>query len=217
MASYSDSCGENLILEVQKYPQLYDRSLEAYKDTLQKQDIWEAVGGRVNMSGPQAAKRWKDIRDAFLKSRKKQDTKNVKPYKYEHVLGFLLPYLKTRSNMAMNDDSFADCDSDGHCDRGSEGELVETQLNNSNKPPIPVPVYLIARKRKRDESLQLGDGILNCCKEVQNGTVEDEDDAFFRSMAAMCKKLPPSVKSRVKFQIHKFLFEAEMEHSGENS
>ena len=48
MASQST---ERLILEVEKFPQLYDVSLEAYKDTVKKQDIWETIGARLDMPG----------------------------------------------------------------------------------------------------------------------------------------------------------------------
>ena len=53
MASYASESTESLILEVEKHPQLYDTSLGAYKDAVKKQDIWEAIGARVDMPGRQ--------------------------------------------------------------------------------------------------------------------------------------------------------------------
>ena len=59
MASYESSSTESLILEVQKYPQLYDTSLESYKDAVKKQDIWESVGARVDMPGNKKIRHFK--------------------------------------------------------------------------------------------------------------------------------------------------------------
>ena len=46
--------------------------------------------------GSQASKRWKDIRDAFVKSRK-MSLKRARSYKYSTLLEFLLPHIHTRS------------------------------------------------------------------------------------------------------------------------
>ena len=43
--------GENLILEVQKNPVLYDKSNAQYKDQRMKKDLWIQIGARLGLDG----------------------------------------------------------------------------------------------------------------------------------------------------------------------
>ena len=42
---------EAFILEVEKYPQLYNPKSDGYKDGKKKEDVWKAIGTKMGMTG----------------------------------------------------------------------------------------------------------------------------------------------------------------------
>ncbi|XP_022102815.1 transcription factor Adf-1-like [Acanthaster planci] len=200
MAAHERNSNESLILEVQRHPLLYDTSLNTWKGALQKRDVWETVGARLDMPGTQAAKRWKDIWDAFVRSKNKQKMKSGKAGKK----------VKPQRNITANDDSDVEYEiacSGSDKDSELQGEPSEAQqdgTSSKNSFTTPVPLHSDSREQRKEESYQF--------QERQHRAVQgDEDDMFFQSMAAICRKLPPPLRSRVKFQVHKVLYAAEME------
>ncbi|XP_064637862.1 uncharacterized protein LOC135494042 [Lineus longissimus] len=84
---------ERLILEIEKFPRIYNKGLEEYKDPDKKDDAWKKVAD--NSSGKievDAMRRYKND----IRTKSGQGRKNVKEYKYAKMLGFLEPFLEDR-------------------------------------------------------------------------------------------------------------------------
>ena len=80
---------------------------------------------------------------------------------------------------------------------GDEGEDVRVSgMMEDIQSAVMTPPMKIYGKRRRSENV-----------DVSN----DDDYAFFHSMAAVCQKFSPRTKSTVKFKIHQIIHEAELE------
>ena len=111
----------------------------------------------------------------------------------------------THTNIEIDVDVGCSDDSDS-----SDPDLAST-CSASTSASTSAATTTPHRKRKRESSsnTQFEESILKYLSAQQEEPAEDSVDVFFRSMAAACKKLPDSEKSRVKFEIHKIIFEAE--------
>ncbi|XP_067118580.1 transcription factor Adf-1-like [Centruroides vittatus] len=68
---------EYFIETVRKYPCLYDKKCTDFKDTTLKKTIWTAIGEQFGISGDDAEKRWKNLRDRYTKERRKMRESHV--------------------------------------------------------------------------------------------------------------------------------------------
>ncbi|ESO82050.1 hypothetical protein LOTGIDRAFT_170324 [Lottia gigantea] len=88
---------ELLILEIEKNPILYDKTRADYKRIDFKEVVWSSIGRHIRIEVNEVKEKWKSNRDAFVRCRQKSKTKSgqkakeVKPYKYAHLLEFLIP------------------------------------------------------------------------------------------------------------------------------
>ncbi|CAL9702723.1 unnamed protein product [Knipowitschia caucasica] len=104
---------ETFILSVSDFPELYDISSKEYRDLNKKAAAWALVCARINMPGEEAKKRWKNLRDTYMRIRKTmKEKKSVsaaggqKSWKYFQIMSFLEPYIKERvtsGNMTADD------------------------------------------------------------------------------------------------------------------
>jgi hypothetical protein len=47
----SDLQIERLIIQIEKHPSIYDKSLSEYKDVDKKEDIWKKIVGKLSIGG----------------------------------------------------------------------------------------------------------------------------------------------------------------------
>ncbi|XP_045101898.1 uncharacterized protein LOC123498650 isoform X2 [Portunus trituberculatus] len=93
---------EKLIEEVQKYPCLYGMSSEWYRDIGRKDSCWEDTAQTLQMDGKYIKHEWKKLQDCFRQAlgRRKtssgQAAKKIKPWRYEHQMEFLIPFMNQR-------------------------------------------------------------------------------------------------------------------------
>ncbi|KAM7289447.1 transcription factor Adf-1 [Ixodes scapularis] len=69
--------GDVLIDAVKKYPVLYDKRHERYKDNDFKEEIWKTIGSRFGVSGSKCQTKFKNLKDTYVKIRN-QIKKSVK-------------------------------------------------------------------------------------------------------------------------------------------
>ncbi|XP_033117207.1 transcription factor Adf-1-like [Anneissia japonica] len=193
-ATSPHTIAEQLIKEVEVFPELYDRSNPLHTNAERKVEIWESIGNKLATTGVEASKRWKDIRDAFVKSRRRNiarpPNKTGKPYRYAASLEFLLPCLLKQHKKKVTSPL-----ENGEEDAAATGE---TPLHKSLKRLRTKVALKEAVPEKEEDTAK--------CEHVPE---PDEDDLFFQSMACACKKLPQNVKSFVRFKIHEIIFQAE--------
>ena len=51
IGSMSSDLIERLIIEIEKHPSIYDKSLSEYKDVDKKEDIWKKIAGKLSIGG----------------------------------------------------------------------------------------------------------------------------------------------------------------------
>ncbi|KAL2093116.1 hypothetical protein ACEWY4_010428 [Coilia grayii] len=93
-----------LIVEVEKYKILYDTRDKYYKDKRVNQRAWEEIATTLNEDDPdKCAKRWKQLRDEFVRSRRKRPSSGsaggtARDFKFEKEMAFLIPHMQPRSS-----------------------------------------------------------------------------------------------------------------------
>lgn len=100
---------ERLVEEIRKYEHLYDSSSPDYKDSQMVADAWCEISEAVGLSVTECTKRWKNLRDKYVRLRKKQalngDIGRKKVPAFYLCLSWLAPYVKHR-------DVESNCDED---------------------------------------------------------------------------------------------------------
>ncbi|KAL2089295.1 hypothetical protein ACEWY4_013983 [Coilia grayii] len=90
---------EKLVLAITGYPELYDFSYKNYQNKHLKQAAWSRVSFAVDRSVKECQKKWKYLRDEYLKQRRMEKERRSgaeggmrKRWKYMGILSFLEPY-----------------------------------------------------------------------------------------------------------------------------
>ncbi|KAG4070791.1 hypothetical protein HA402_011017 [Bradysia odoriphaga] len=90
---------ENLIKEVRKRPILYDKSLKGYRKPSSREQSWREVAYALNCTPEESKKRWRSLRDAFMKQCKQNANDDMygnpkkKKWLFYDLMKFLSPYL----------------------------------------------------------------------------------------------------------------------------
>ena len=96
-----DNFEAKLIEEVQNHPHLYDSSLKEYRDAVRIQNSWEEISRNLNVTVEIVRKKWKYLRECYVKSRKMamgnwEDGRLSKANRYVAMLTWLAPFVKHR-------------------------------------------------------------------------------------------------------------------------
>ncbi|KAJ8393927.1 hypothetical protein AAFF_G00054600 [Aldrovandia affinis] len=95
---------EKLILAVYEYPELYNSTLPIYRNIDRKADAWRNIGALVGLSGDEAKRKWKNLRDRYIKEMKADRTRVAteagvqKQWRFQHFLDFLKPFVRDRQH-----------------------------------------------------------------------------------------------------------------------
>ncbi|KAF4096414.1 transcription factor Adf-1-like [Onychostoma macrolepis] len=105
---------DKVIVAVCGLPELYDTSSYHYRNRNKKDLTWRKVSEEVGQSEEVCRKKWKSLRDTYLKERRKDTEKRSgsaagsgKKWKYSAVLSFLDPFVsprETSGNMERGDE-----------------------------------------------------------------------------------------------------------------
>ncbi|XP_036385990.1 uncharacterized protein LOC118778531 [Megalops cyprinoides] len=93
---------EKLILAVYEYPELYNSTLPIYRNIDRKANAWRSIGALVGLSGEEAKRKWKNLRDRYIKEVKAErqrsgpESGSQKQWRYRHILEFLKPFVRDR-------------------------------------------------------------------------------------------------------------------------
>ncbi|KAL1513324.1 hypothetical protein ABEB36_002746 [Hypothenemus hampei] len=83
------------VLEIKKYPCLYDYKLEDYTNRGLVDATWEKVAKTVGETPDSCKKRWKNLRTVFVRKRKTCKFKG-KSYYLGAAMQFIVPFIKDR-------------------------------------------------------------------------------------------------------------------------
>ncbi|KAI5634843.1 alcohol dehydrogenase transcription factor myb/SANT-like domain-containing protein [Phthorimaea operculella] len=86
----------DLIKEVEKRPILYDKSVSGFNKTKLRDEAWKDVQDALNVSESECKKRWRSLRDSFIKLQRTHGGRTRWPYHY--AMRFLLPHVEPQQN-----------------------------------------------------------------------------------------------------------------------
>ncbi|XP_033988582.1 uncharacterized protein LOC117484227 [Trematomus bernacchii] len=226
---------EKIIVAVGNHPGLYDQSLFTYRDTHRRSQAWREVAETVGHTEEVCRTRWKSLRDRFRRenTRDKEAKRSgaassgeYKPWRFTAVMGFLTPFLterETSSNVPRQTLPPSPCTTpDPQLPSPvpkEESQLGESQLGESQPASKPRQ----GRQDRRRRMLRTGEEGEGRCRPLRTGCCQpsvlcachhlnfDEDELFFRSLLPSMRRLSIAKRARVRFAIHKAIFEAELE------
>ncbi|CAL8310524.1 unnamed protein product [Boreogadus saida] len=142
---------EKIIIAVSAMPVIFNTTLKSYKDRTVKAKAWLKVSEEVGLTEEECRRRWKVLRDTYLRVRRRQEAGKrsgsaagpLRTWKYSAILSFLCPFVtprETSSNMGLGveEDGIAEYPVEDH---GSEaaagtasdlGARVEKELGERN-------------------------------------------------------------------------------------
>ncbi|KAK0137443.1 Transcription factor Adf-1 [Merluccius polli] len=221
---------EKLILAVSSFPVIFNIRCSGYKDRNMKMKAWLEVSKEVGLGEDECRKKWKGLRDTYLRERRKETEGKrsgsaagaFKKWKFSAILSFLDPFVtprETSSNMGVEEDRIAE-------DQGSEaaagtasdtGEDVacssmeEAAAASEPTPPPPTPPLLLMPLLPL-LLLLFSPQVLRRppppAPTPAPAPALSADEHFLQGLLPSLQRLPPHAKEEIKFQIHKLLYEA---------
>ncbi|KAM4616191.1 uncharacterized protein ACJ7VT_009146 [Polymixia lowei] len=216
-----DQFEERLAEEVRRYKHLYDPSSKYYKHGEVTLDAWKEIGEKLAEDPGTCMKRWKAVRDRFVRLKKKMKTEpgGQKVPAYYLSLSWLHGFVKHRSaesssaNTLESDDNTTLSTSD---DEGTSASGPSSVTTPSSSQP--------AKKRKRGTDILETIGelrreqVANCTALVsqinastQNCQDRDEYLTFGLAVADSLRKLPKDRVETTKARLFTVLGEAHMQ------
>lgn len=85
---------EMFVREVRKRPILYNTTLKDYKRFSTRHEAWAEVAVAMRLSEQECKKRWRSMRDAFMKVVRNRNEEERKSWIHYRLLEFLLPFIE---------------------------------------------------------------------------------------------------------------------------
>ncbi|XP_069373540.1 uncharacterized protein [Paralichthys olivaceus] len=172
-----DQLEERLIEEVRKYDHIYNTTSKNYKDCQMANNSWQEIAQNTGLEVAECTKRWKNLRDKFVRLRKKLATISGDPGSqkvpaFYHFLSWLAPHVKHRETES-NYEAKTSCSS-LESDKASTS-ASPTEPPRSTTPDLPAPPATPSKppafatmespvsrfKRKRDQQDDLAKQMAN--------------------------------------------------------
>ncbi|XP_056337269.1 MADF and BESS domain-containing protein [Danio aesculapii] len=196
---------ERLIAAVSDYPELYNSTINSYKDAARKAKAWRAVSLQVEIPEEDCRRRWKSLRDMFIKDKRAEQRRRAsgtshRSWKYSWQMSFLTPFIQSRSLAADEPEEDRD-DEDKDEERTTDGNsaFVVQDFEGDHGMLDGASHYSASGSqgsgRKRKWHMEANEDL--------------EDEMFLFSLLPYLRRLPYAKKSAVKLKIHQLLYEAE--------
>ncbi|KAJ8727899.1 hypothetical protein PYW08_016284 [Mythimna loreyi] len=190
----------DLIKEVEKRPILYDKSVSGFNKTKLRDDAWKEVQESLHVSESECKKRWRSLRDSFIKLQRTHGGRTRWPY-HQHMR-FLLPHIEPKENGTVKKEP-EDSDNEEEArqramqclpDLSYSQDIKYEEDDDDDSQPSPKK----ARQNSTDEEV----ASCNC-----NRT--DPDELFLISCAPTLKRLNSKQNALARLKIQQVLLEAE--------
>ncbi|XP_076812871.1 uncharacterized protein LOC143459544 [Clavelina lepadiformis] len=191
---------ERLAREIKKHECLYNSSLQCYRNRKMKDEAWKEVSTVVGLSPNVCLKRWKLLRDKYLRQLKRSGNGEESKWDYMMLMDFLRPYVRSRelpfqySHVNQSDYEFPRNGDDMDETLNTAAETsISTPLNMST--PVLLPTSYTRPMKKNADVAAMESKV-------------DEDSLFFASITASVRAMPASKKWKVKTAIMKVVSDA---------
>ncbi|XP_061634140.1 transcription factor Adf-1-like isoform X2 [Phyllopteryx taeniolatus] len=200
---------DKIIVAVCAHPELYDSSCFHYRDRTQKEQAWRMVSEKVGVSEDICRRKWKGLRDTYLRDRKKEQEKKsgsvagpLKRWKYSAGLSFLDPFVSPRENTSSSsnighgvEEDLAAEDSDaGMAQEAAPPEAAGPSVDTGDEPDLSGEVEQEAPAATPAKRPPVGRrrGKKNAAGNVKEREIEEHLLHLLRQRANSAPALPPS-------------------------
>ncbi|XP_055307070.1 uncharacterized protein LOC129571322 [Sitodiplosis mosellana] len=146
---------EKLISEVEKRSILYDKALKGYRKPAIRETAWQEVAVALESTVDECKKRWRSLRDAFMKQYKlysRGDTNSKKRWLFYEQMEFLGPYFDNNDDKYDGDDYIETINTDGESiDKNSLNQIV--CINSDGEYPTQIEVDEYNEEQLEEDAL----------------------------------------------------------------
>uniref|UniRef100_A0A182PFN5 MADF domain-containing protein n=1 Tax=Anopheles epiroticus TaxID=199890 RepID=A0A182PFN5_9DIPT len=100
---------EEFVKEIKKRPILYNTTHRDYRRITLRNDAWVEVAIAMRLSKQECKKRWRSMRDAFIKNLRNKNETERQGWIHYRLLEFMLPYLASRKKDHEAADECSQC------------------------------------------------------------------------------------------------------------
>lgn len=190
---------EKLICAVSEYPELYNKTLPAYRDPVKRAEAWKAVSERAELKEEICRKKWKNLRDVYTRHSRADRNGNgnaLRKWKFSRHLSFLLPFQQPRSRSGTT---------------SAEEEIEDENEEEAETISNSEVVVDLDESVNGDKMSPKHNGVETQWKDSLQTDGDNEDEMFFLSLLPHLKRLPYKKKCAIKLKFHQLLHEAEFE------
>ncbi|XP_026725355.1 uncharacterized protein LOC113492199 isoform X2 [Trichoplusia ni] len=201
----------DLIKEVEKRPILYDKSVSGFNKTKLRDDAWKEVQESLNVSESECKKRWRSLRDSFIKLQRTHGGRTRWPY--HQAMRFLLPHIEPKDSgkLSSGDQTIF------LIKKEADDSDAEEELNRQRAIQcLPDIAFTQDTKYEDDDD----DDSESSPKKIRLNSIEDDsnpcqcnrtdpDELFLLSCAPTLKRLNPKQNALARLKIQQVLLESE--------
>ncbi|CAH2038009.1 unnamed protein product, partial [Iphiclides podalirius] len=183
----------DLIKEVEKRTILYDKSVSGFNKTKLRDEAWKEVQNALRVSEAECKKRWRSLRDSFIKLQRTHGSRTRWPYL--NAMRFLLPHIEPKPDIPVKkelDDSDPEEDVRRPPSLREASPSPDLEDDEDSQPSPKKP-----RLHSTDE-----ESTCQC-----NRT--DPDELFLLSCSPTLKRLSSKRNAVARLKIQQALYEAE--------
>lgn len=174
---------EMFVNEIKKQPILYNTTMKDYKRFSTRHDAWAEVALSMNLSEQECKKRWRSLRDAFMKVVRNKNEEERKTWIHYRLLEFLLPYIGKKNKRSRAVEYIEGFDND------DDAEYVELEddieIYEGSRDPITVS-YVTEDGKEVFQMLQdpdtIPEGAVIGIEETEEEDEGDEEDENYQNM-----------------------------------
>ncbi|XP_052864533.1 uncharacterized protein LOC128271135 [Anopheles cruzii] len=226
---------ERLIAEVKKRPVLYDKKCSAYRRASEMERAWTGVAEALNMKVESCKKRWKSLRDNFIKHYRvemqpdQQQTQGVrKAWPYYENMGFLRGHVEVYRLKTLECSRPASPDISAHkVEESFHGSVYDESQPEYYEIDEDMAMTMVDLDEQHDQELQSEEASSAPLKRSSTtktsetcerfGTdhpqpIVDPDERFLLSCAPVLQRLPKKKNALVRLKIQQLLYEVEFEN-----
>lgn len=175
---------EMFVNEIKKRPILYNTTLKDYKKITTRHEAWAEVALAMSLSESECKKRWRSLRDAFMKVVRNKNEEERKTWLHYRLLEFLLPYLGNRSRRQSRTVGMVDGFEN---DEDTEYVEIEEDMDIFEESREPITVSYVTEDGKEVfQMLQdpdtIPEGAVIGIEETEEEDEGEEDDVLFTNM-----------------------------------
>ncbi|KAH1006882.1 hypothetical protein HUJ05_007573 [Dendroctonus ponderosae] len=235
---------EMLIELVEKYPILYDLSHEDYKNIRKKDKLWDKIGQEIHITGEEAKKKWKNLRDTYVriirlsKTKTGQAAKQSKKWQWsKHMENFrpFLTFAKTSSNVPeylsqtesnkvvnVNDNTqetniSQETKTGDFCETLESNAVTRTDRSDDNATPSRTSKKQKSTKSSTPKATSSVEAVISYFENKKATETKDDLDLLFLSYARTIKKFSGKRQVETKLQIAQIIAYQEIMHYEEES